>query len=233
MLPGTPKLLADQYDQGLTIINIGNDQPGTNGHQHDMSSFQEAGPVFARLLICICCVSIGAQRYERRTNARIVKILSNVSPIYNRLSLNSGSKKSPYAALQENCRCFDPYCLYGHRHGRHPSPGRQTRKRNLKVLPKDISHDDLEKVMDNWKAALGVKCEFLPCAFRRQHLPPPGFRQRCQAGKEHRPPYVPHDGKINKKYFSFNKDDKGAMPVPAITCMTCHRGSPHPDEVTK
>ena len=35
-------------------------------------------------------------------------------------------------------------------------------------------------------------------------------------------------GKINKKYFSFDKDDKGAM-IPAITCMTCHRGSPHPE----
>jgi len=33
-------------------------------------------------------------------------------------------------------------------------------KRNLKVLPKDISHDDLGKTMDSWKTALGVKCNF-------------------------------------------------------------------------
>jgi hypothetical protein len=34
--------------------------------------------------------------------------------------------------------------------------------------------------------------------------------------------------RINKKYFHFDKDDQGA--VPAISCITCHRGSPHPDE---
>jgi hypothetical protein len=33
-------------------------------------------------------------------------------------------------------------------------------KRNLKVLPKDISHDDLEKTMDAWRKALGVRCNF-------------------------------------------------------------------------
>src|SRR5688500_19661995 len=32
--------------------------------------------------------------------------------------------------------------------------------KNLKVLPKNISHDDLDKIMDEWKDALGVKCNF-------------------------------------------------------------------------
>ena len=31
-------------------------------------------------------------------------------------------------------------------------------KMNLKVLPKNISHEDLMKTMDAWKTALGVKC---------------------------------------------------------------------------
>ena len=35
-------------------------------------------------------------------------------------------------------------------------PPKSTHK-NLKVLPKNISHDDLDKVMDEWKAALGVR----------------------------------------------------------------------------
>jgi hypothetical protein len=34
--------------------------------------------------------------------------------------------------------------------------------------------------------------------------------------------------KNNKKYFSFNKDDQGAV-IPAVSCLTCHRGNPHPD----
>src|SRR5690606_32103791 len=32
------------------------------------------------------------------------------------------------------------------------------RAKNLKVLPKDISKDELDEVMDGFKAALGVKC---------------------------------------------------------------------------
>jgi hypothetical protein len=35
--------------------------------------------------------------------------------------------------------------------------------------------------------------------------------------------------KINKKYFSYNKNEQG-MFVPTVECMTCHRGSPHPGE---
>ncbi|HEY6901034.1 MAG TPA: hypothetical protein VI233_10340, partial [Puia sp.] len=33
-------------------------------------------------------------------------------------------------------------------------------KMNLKVLPRNISHEELGKVMDAWKNALGVKCNF-------------------------------------------------------------------------
>src|SRR6476661_10429646 len=32
--------------------------------------------------------------------------------------------------------------------------------KNLKVLPKDISHEELDSIMDGFKAALGVKCGF-------------------------------------------------------------------------
>src|SRR5258708_12721749 len=39
-------------------------------------------------------------------------------------------------------------------------------RRNLKVLPKDISDDDLDKIMDSWKIALGVKCSFCHAPFK-------------------------------------------------------------------
>ena len=32
-----------------------------------------------------------------------------------------------------------------------------------------------------------------------------------------------------KKYFSFNKNEQGEMQQ-TVTCITCHRGSPHPEE---
>jgi len=111
-----------------------------------------------------------------------------------------------------------------------PQDDDKPRKRNLKVLPKDISHEDLDKVMDSWKAALGVKCGFChaPNAdSTNRHL---DFASDAKPEKNIARHMFAMTAKINKKYFSFNKDDKGAV-IPAISCVTCHRGNPHPDEV--
>jgi cytochrome c553 len=102
--------------------------------------------------------------------------------------------------------------------------------KNLKVLPKNISHDDLEKVMDSWKAALGVKCNFChaPSADSTSHHL--DFASDAKPEKNIARHMYKMTGKINKKYFSFAKDDKGAS-IAVVSCVTCHRGSPHPDEV--
>ncbi len=104
------------------------------------------------------------------------------------------------------------------------------RAKNLKVLPKDISHEDLDKIMDSWKAALGVKCGFChaPSADSTSHHL--DFASDAKPEKNIARHMYKMTGRINKKFFSFNKDDKGNM-LPTITCMTCHRGNPHPDEV--
>jgi hypothetical protein len=101
-------------------------------------------------------------------------------------------------------------------------------KRNLKVLPKDISHDDLDKVMDSWKAALGVKCNFCHAPSKDSTSRRPDFASDAKPEKNIARHMFRMTAKINKKYFSFDKDDKGNT-VPAISCMTCHRGSPHPE----
>jgi hypothetical protein len=102
--------------------------------------------------------------------------------------------------------------------------------KNLKVLPKNISHEDLDKVMDSWKAALGVKCNFChaPSADTANHHL--DFASDAKPEKNIARHMYKMTGKINKKYFSFAKDDKGAS-IAVISCVTCHRGSPHPDEV--
>jgi hypothetical protein len=101
-------------------------------------------------------------------------------------------------------------------------------KRNLKVLPRDISNDDLDKVMDSWKAALGVHCNFChaPSADSTNHHL--DFASDAKPEKNMARRMFIMAGKINKKYFKFDKDDKSAIPT--VTCMTCHRGNPHPDE---
>ena len=104
------------------------------------------------------------------------------------------------------------------------------RAKNLKVLPKDISHEDLDKIMDSWKAALGVKCGFChaPSADSTSHHL--DFASDAKPEKNIARHMYKMTGKINKKYFSFAKDDKGAS-IAVVSCVTCHRGSPHPDEV--
>jgi hypothetical protein len=102
-------------------------------------------------------------------------------------------------------------------------------KRNLKVLPRDISDDSLHHVMRSWRDALGVKCGFC-------HAPSKDSANKLDFASDAKPEkdiarhMFKMAGRINKKYFSFNKDDQGVM-IPAIHCVTCHRGSPHPDEV--
>jgi hypothetical protein len=111
-----------------------------------------------------------------------------------------------------------------------PRDDDKPKKRNLKVLPRDISHEDLDKVMDGWKAALGVKCNFChsPSADSSNHHL--DFASDAKPEKNIARRMYNMTAKINKKFFPLNKDDKG-VTIAAVSCVTCHRGSPHPDEV--
>jgi hypothetical protein len=108
-------------------------------------------------------------------------------------------------------------------------PEDKPRKMNLKVLPKNISHEELGKIMDEWKTALGVKCNFChaPSADSTSHHL--DFASDAKPEKEVARHMFKMTAKINKKYFNFNKDEKGTL-IPTVSCMTCHHGSPHPGE---
>src|SRR5262249_36704395 len=55
-------------------------------------------------------------------------------------------------------------------------PGKQQPGfKNLQVLPKDISHDSLDAIMDGFKAALGVKCSFCHAPSKDPNQPWPDF----------------------------------------------------------
>ena len=101
-------------------------------------------------------------------------------------------------------------------------------KRNLKILPKDISHDDLDKVMDGFKDALGVKCSFCHAPSKDPNQKWPDFASDDKPEKGIARKMMQMVTKINKKYFSFNKNEQGET-VPAVTCGTCHHGNAHPE----
>jgi hypothetical protein len=98
--------------------------------------------------------------------------------------------------------------------------------KNLKVLPKNIPHDTLHKVMDEWSHALGVRCSFCHERGADNHM---DFASDAKPEKKMAREMYEMAAKINKKYFEGKKDSLG-MVVGDIKCYTCHRGSPHPDE---
>ncbi|HEX4851013.1 MAG TPA: c-type cytochrome [Puia sp.] len=108
------------------------------------------------------------------------------------------------------------------------NPPKEHLYKNLKILPKNISHDDLDKVMDGFKDALGVKCNFCHAAVKDSTQHKLDFASDEKPEKNIARGMMKMTGKINKKYFSYNKSEQGES-IPTIACMTCHRGSAHPE----
>jgi hypothetical protein len=99
--------------------------------------------------------------------------------------------------------------------------------KNLKVLPKHITHEQLESTMHDWSHALGVHCNFCHARTADGKM---DFASDEKPEKNMARDMYKMAAKINDKYFEGKKDSIG-MVVGDIKCYTCHRGSPHPDEV--
>lgn len=101
----------------------------------------------------------------------------------------------------------------------------QQKAKNLKVLPKNISHEELDKVMDNFKIALGVKCGY--CHAPKKDDPKKlDFASDEKPEKEKARDMLRMVAKINKKYF--DKEIKEGKHTNAVNCITCHNGKTEP-----
>ena len=99
--------------------------------------------------------------------------------------------------------------------------------KNLKVLPKNIPHEALHQVMDNWAQALGVHCNFCHARGDDGKM---DFASDAKPEKNMAREMYKMTAKINTKFFEGKKDSLD-MVVGDIKCITCHRGGPHPDEI--
>ena len=106
---------------------------------------------------------------------------------------------------------------------------RQKKERNLKVLPKDISDNMLDSIMQTYNKALGVNCNFC-------HTPDNGISVADSVNyaldysmKENARRMMRLNIDINKTYFYY---DTASRPeyLKVITCKTCHQGHPFPPE---
>ena len=90
--------------------------------------------------------------------------------------------------------------------------------KNLQILPKDISKDDLKKTMDGFAEQLGVKCTFCHVAeqFEKDDRPHKADARRMLR--------LVNDMKAKKADY-FGPRMKEAI----ITCGLCHRGKAEPE----
>ena len=121
----------------------------------------------------------------------------------------------------------------------------QPKFKNLKILPKDISENDLDSVMHHFTASLGVKCNF--CHVRNEALKKMEFASDDKPEKLIARKMMLMAIDINTKYFKdieeeMSKDKDRVMPVQGVqidgdsvrnmlsyvTCYTCHHGEAHP-----
>ena len=99
--------------------------------------------------------------------------------------------------------------------------------KNLKVLPKHISHDQLDKVMDEWAHSLGVHCNF--CHVRDEAAKKMDWANDAKPEKEMAREMFKMSSKINEKYFHAKKDSLNMVMEAGVNCNTCHRGTAHPE----
>lgn len=110
--------------------------------------------------------------------------------------------------------------------------------KNLQVLPKDISKEDLDKVMKTFARSLDVKCGFC----HAKSTDDPGkldFASDQKIEKKIARGMIAMSIDINKNYFAkheksipenFLANDSSDVKYlfSNITCYTCHHGDAHP-----
>jgi len=101
--------------------------------------------------------------------------------------------------------------------------------RNLKVLPRDISDNMLDSIMNSYNKALGVKCDFCHAPSKKIEdglfYPSDENPMKEQARKMMRLTI-----QLNKDYFYFDSTKRPEY-LNVVACITCHRGDPMPADL--
>lgn len=101
--------------------------------------------------------------------------------------------------------------------------------KNLKVLPKDISDQKLDSLMNFYNKALAVTCDF--CHASHKTIPDSlDYASDEKLMKEEGRKMIRLTFQINREYFY---PDKSIKPedLKTVSCNTCHRGDPFPADL--
>jgi hypothetical protein len=98
--------------------------------------------------------------------------------------------------------------------------------KNLKVLPKNTTKEQMDVVMKHFNASLGVKCNF--CHVYNQEAKAMDFASDSNKHKGIARDMMKMTQKINKKYFEWEGSYTALKDKLEVTCHTCHNGKKEP-----
>ena len=106
--------------------------------------------------------------------------------------------------------------------GMHPP---MPKPKNLKILPKDISHDQLMKVMHGFSGSLGVKCGFCHVQTGPRDM---NFASDAKPEKRIARTMMRMTHEIDTKYMAKVQVPDTPVEQQHVSCGTCHRGQKIP-----
>ncbi len=119
----------------------------------------------------------------------------------------------------------DPHAPGGAGHPHPPAP----KPTNLKVLPKDLTGDQVMDIMHGWEAQLGTECTTCHAVDPNKKMPNGrpalNFPDDSKKEKETARLMLKMTMEINQKYTSMvESSHDNAEAAKKVTCGTCHRG---------
>ena len=98
--------------------------------------------------------------------------------------------------------------------------------KNLKILPKNTTKEQMDSVMHHFSASLGVRCNY--CHIRNEETKKWDFASDENKHKLVARNMMVMTDKINDKYFDVTGGKKNLNAQLMVTCYTCHGGKEHP-----
>ncbi|GAB3414719.1 c-type cytochrome [Niabella aquatica] len=103
------------------------------------------------------------------------------------------------------------------------------KRRNLKVLPADITGEKLDSLMETYNKGLGVTCDFCHTQEVKSGDTTLNFASDNNPVKEEARRMMRLTMDINQKYFNYDTTIHPAY-LTRISCNTCHKGNAYPEE---
>lgn len=108
------------------------------------------------------------------------------------------------------------------------SPPPEEGFKNLKVLPKDISEEELDSLMGMFSISLGVRCNFCHAANADTSKHRLDFASDSKEMKNTARKMISMTAYLNKNFFNDEHSNKKEN-IHKVICYTCHRGTKEPD----